>query len=65
MESKDFSLQGDNALLGIAPYNPTWVDHGAPIIPEFPSFLTLPLFMIATLLTVIVCRRRHASSLSR
>jgi len=30
------------------------------IIPEFPSFLTLPLFMIATLLAVIVYRRKHA-----
>lgn len=29
-----------------------------PIIPEFPSFLILPLFMIATLLAVIVYRRR-------
>jgi len=28
-------------------------------IPEFPSFLTLPLFMIATLLTVIVYKRKH------
>jgi hypothetical protein len=26
-------------------------------IPEFPSFLILPLFMIATLLTVIVYRK--------
>ena len=29
------------------------------VIPEFPSFLTLPLFMIATLLIVIVYRRKH------
>jgi len=29
------------------------------IIPEFPSFLVLPLFMIATLLAVIVYRRKH------
>ena len=29
------------------------------IIPEFPSFLILPLFMIATLLAVIVYRRKH------
>lgn len=29
-------------------------------IPEFPSFLILPLFMIATLLVVIVYRRKHA-----
>jgi peroxiredoxin len=28
------------------------------IIPEFSSFLILPLFMIATLLAVIVCRRQ-------
>jgi len=31
----------------------TWV------VPEFPSFLILPLFMIATLLAVIVYRRKH------
>jgi len=30
------------------------------VIPEFPSFLILPLFMIATLLAVIVYRRRHS-----
>ena len=29
------------------------------VIPEFPSFLILPLFMIATLLAVIVYRRKH------
>ena len=30
------------------------------VIPEFPSFLLLPLFMLATLLAVIVYRRKHA-----
>jgi len=38
-----------------------WIDHHSfisVIIPEFPSFLILPLFMIATLLAVIVYRRR-------
>jgi len=30
-------------------------------IPEFPSFLILPLFMIATLLAVIVYRRKHST----
>jgi parallel beta-helix repeat protein len=30
------------------------------IIPEFPSFLILPLFMIATLLAVIIYRRKHS-----
>jgi len=29
------------------------------VIPEFPSFLILPLFMIATLLAVIAYRRKH------
>jgi hypothetical protein len=29
------------------------------ITPEFPSFLVLPLFMIATLLAVIVYKRKH------
>jgi len=29
------------------------------IIPEFPSFLVLPLFMTATLLAVIVYKRKH------
>jgi len=30
------------------------------VIPEFPSFLILPLFMIATLLAVTVYRRKHS-----
>ncbi|MDH5793899.1 MAG: right-handed parallel beta-helix repeat-containing protein [Candidatus Bathyarchaeota archaeon] len=33
--------------------------HEVIIVPEFPSFLILPLFMITTLLTVIVYRRNH------
>jgi parallel beta-helix repeat protein len=32
---------------------------GITAIPEFPSFLILPLFMIVTLLAVIVYRRKH------
>ena len=32
------------------------------IIPEFPSFLVLPLFMIATLLAVIVYRRKRCQT---
>ena len=32
---------------------------GSTTIPEFPSFLILPLFIIATLLVVIVYRRKH------
>ena len=33
------------------------------VIPEFPSFLILPLFMIATLLAVIIYRRKHSMRL--
>jgi len=33
--------------------------HEIIIVPEFPSFLILPLFMIAALLAVIVYRRKH------
>ena len=32
------------------------------VIPEFPSFLILPLFMIATLLTVIAYRKKRIST---
>jgi len=35
--------------------------HEIDIIPEFPSLLILPLFMIATLVTAIVYRRKHTS----
>lgn len=29
------------------------------VLPEFPSLIVLPLFMIATSSTVIICRRKH------
>lgn len=32
---------------------------GNGVVPEFPSTLILPLFIITTLLAVIVCRRKH------
>jgi len=31
-----------------------------PIVPEFPSLIILPLFMITTLLAVIIYRRKHS-----
>jgi uncharacterized membrane protein len=33
-----------------------------PVIPEFPSFLIMPLFMMATLLAVIVFRRKQTAT---
>lgn len=41
--------------------NYTHSEHKVIIIPEFPSFIILPLFMIATLLAVIVYRRKTVS----
>jgi hypothetical protein len=35
------------------------------IIPEFPSFLILPLFMLATILAVIAYRRKHSIHVPR
>jgi hypothetical protein len=40
-------------------YVPKLTIHWTHIIPEFPSFLILPIFMIATLLAVIVYRRKY------
>ena len=34
--------------------------NGTHVIPEFPSFLFLPLFIVATLLTAITFRRKRA-----
>ena len=36
------------------------VDNYKLVVPEFPSFLILPIFMIATLLAVTVYRRKHS-----
>jgi len=36
-----------------------------PVVPEFPSFLVLSSFMIATLLAVIVYRRKHTLTVNR
>jgi len=61
LESEDYSIQGNNAVLGLVPYDPKWVDLGAPIIPEFPSLLVLQLFLIATLLAAVVYRRKRCT----
>lgn len=38
-------------------------EHEIIIVPEFTSLLILPLFMVATLATVIVYKRKHAKKL--
>ena len=39
--------------------------YGPILVPEFSSMLLLPLFVIATLLAVIVCRRKHQTLQTR
>ena len=50
-----FSSKEDTAY-----YSPTLTVHWSGVIPEFPTFIILPLFMIATLLAVMVYRKRSA-----
>ena len=69
-----YTVTIDNGQTPVTYYNETlfdndthqWIyfaylhsEHQVEIIPEFPSFLILPLFMIATLLAVIVYKRKH------
>jgi len=42
--------------------NYTHSEHEIVIVPEFPSFLILPLFMMATLLAVIAYKRKHCQT---
>jgi hypothetical protein len=49
---------GNDVLVGHLVLNAVAALSIPPVIPEFPSFFILPLFMIATLLAVTVYRRR-------
>jgi len=74
MNVSDISVVIDDGLTPVLYHNYTLYDNGThrwiyfayehstheiDIIPEFPSFLILPLFMITTLLTVIIYGRKH------
>jgi len=55
-----YDFAGNNATLdGTEPYCVYQV------IPEFPSFLVLPLFMVTTLLAVIIYRKKRLSTVDR
>ena len=58
--SQDYSLYQNNALFATSPSDPSWVDYGAPIVPEFAPSLIMQLFMIATLLAIIAHRKKHS-----
>jgi len=59
-ESQSGPITANQAILFIVTVAGTDIS----IIPEFPSFLVLPLFMITTLLSVIFYRRKHTSKLA-
>lgn len=50
----------DYNLIILTDNNPPCIIDDITTIPEFPSLVILPLFMIATLLTVIIYRRKHS-----
>jgi hypothetical protein len=61
LECVDLSRRRVNATLGASPYTPSWMDeYSSPIIPEFPAVLVPPLLVLATLVTAVIFRRRHA-----
>jgi hypothetical protein len=40
-------------------------EYEYPVIPEFPTAIIMPLFMLATLLAVIVYKRTYISRVNR
>jgi hypothetical protein len=53
------SISFNSKEFSISDYTPTLTVHWSGVVPEFPSFLVLSLFMIVTLLAVIVHRKKH------
>jgi parallel beta-helix repeat protein len=62
---KCYLLPCSNSTHSYLYFNYTHSTQEVIIIPEFPSFLILPLFMIATLLAVTVYRRKHTEQLAQ
>jgi hypothetical protein len=56
------SISFNSKEFSISDYAPTLTVHWSGIVPEFPSFLILALFMIGTLLAVTVRRKKCANS---
>jgi len=60
----DIWFYSKNAPVIITDYSPILTIHWSSIVPEFPTFLLLPLFMIATLFGVIVYRKKNLAKVS-
>jgi hypothetical protein len=52
------SISFNSKEFSISDYAPTLTVHWSGVVPELPTFLVLPLYMMATLLAVIVYRKR-------
>jgi hypothetical protein len=52
------SISFNSKEFSISDYAPTLTVHWSGVVPEFPSFLILPLFMMATLLALAFHKRR-------
>jgi hypothetical protein len=56
-------VSGSDVLVGHLVLNAVAALSIPPVIPEFPTFAILPIFMIATLLAIIVYKRKKTSSI--
>ena len=57
------SISFDSKESSISDYAPTLTVHWSEVVPELPTFLLLPLFMVGTLLTIIFYGRKPKSCL--
>jgi len=58
--SQDYSSYHNDALLATSPSDPSWVDYGAPIVPEFATCILLQLFIIATLIAITTHKKKNS-----
>jgi hypothetical protein len=64
-ECLDLSPKNVSATLGASPYTPLWIsDASTPIIPEFPSTLTLLLFMTLFAVAIVLAKKKRPTNLS-
>jgi uncharacterized membrane protein (GlpM family) len=61
-EFRTSRVSGSDVLVGHLVLNAVAALSIPPVIPEFPTFAILPIFMIATLPVVIAYRRKRSKS---
>lgn len=58
IQNSTVSFESKEAPINLTDYSPKLTIHWSSIVPEFPTFLVLPFFMIATLLAVMIYKKR-------